>query len=142
MHDMWNVLWNVRGMLLGCVFLFPSHSDTILRFQLTNILKLLICTLKLSNWTMKMLCTGQTVHLHTPNWKNMAVLYTMQQRLLKLIPSIQRHVALLSKFHFRHPCGPVAVFFFNIHDNFYYILNWFLKDWYKYLRVYLFWKKV
>ena len=67
-----------------------------------------------------MLFTGQIGHLRTPNWKNMEVLYMMQQRLLKLIPSTQRHDALNSNFHFGDP------YFFVVFSNIYFNFHCFL----------------
>lgn len=74
---------------LSCCFLGLSYHFT---FQPANMHKLLICIRKQLNWTVRMLYTGPTVHLHTLNGRNMVVPYRMLQRLSKLILNIQRHV--------------------------------------------------
>lgn len=62
-------------------------------FQPASMAKQLIYIRKQLNWTMKMLCTGPTVHLPTLSWKSMEVPYRILQRLLKLIQNIQRHAS-------------------------------------------------
>lgn len=76
-----------------CYIIISSYSSFTwldFAFQHTNIPKQLICILKQSSWTTRMLYIGLIGHLLTPNWKSMVVLSMMQQRLLRLIPSIPR----------------------------------------------------